>query len=287
MVRYDRNKLLQLYEQAKAEKFAIPSFNYYGLWDMMAIVEAAEEMHAPVLLMSDPQVYETIGPEMCVHMVDVLASQASVPVIHHIDHSVNCIACKHAIDLGFKSIMMDASDKPIEQNVAFVKEIADYAHERGCFVEAEIGPTLTGSTYEASYVGDNYLFDLQEAVRLVEEGSPDSLAIGIGNVHGFYIGKTELNFQRLAEAKEAIQIPLVLHGGTGISGEDILKAIKGGICKINVDTAINCAYMNGIRRQLIGGGENQFTLDVIRYGMDKVKVVVRQWIYMCRADNRI
>ena len=182
---------------------------------------------------------------------------------------------------------MDASDKPIEKNISYVKEVVSYAHERECFVEAEIGRIRGESSYETSYTGDDYLFDLKEAVRLVQEGRPDSLAIGIGNAHGFYVGKPELNFRKLEEAKEAIDIPLVLHGGTGIPEEDIKKAIRGGIRKVNVGTAIYCSYMNGIRKQLMEGGENQFTLEVIRYGMDQVKTVVKQWIRTCMANGRI
>lgn len=287
MKKYTRNDLLQLYEQAEREKYAIPAFNYSDQWDMMAIVEAASEERAPVLLMSDPPVYQTIGPKMCAAMVDVLAEKADIPVIHHLDHSAHRSSCKEAIDLGFKSVMMDASDKPIEQNISYVKEVAEYARKNDCFVEAEIGRIRGESAYETSYTGDDYLFDLDEAVKLVEEGMPDSLAIGIGNAHGFYVGKPELNFRKLAEAKEAISVPLVLHGGTGIPKEDIQKAIRGGIRKVNVGTAVYCAYMNGIREQLIKDGENQFTLDVVRCGMERVKQVIKQWIRVCMANDRV
>lgn len=101
------------------------------------------------------------------------------------------------------------------------------------------------------------------------------------------MGKPELNFKKLAEVREAIEVPLVLHGGTGIPAEDIRKAIQGGIRKINVGTAIYTSYMNGIRRQLIDGGENQFTLEVMRYGMDQVKKVVKEWIQMCMSNGRV
>jgi len=287
MEKYNRDNLQELYQQAEDEKFAIPSFNYSDLWDMMAIVEAAEEEKAPVLLMSDPPVFETVGHKMSAVMVDVFTEEASVPVIHHLDHSSDLEDCKEAINLGFKSVMMDASNLPIEGNISKVLEITEYAHERNCFVEAEIGRIRGESAYETSYTGDDYLFDLDEAVRLVTEAHPDSLAIGIGNAHGFYKGKPELNFKKLAEAKEAIDIPLVLHGGTGIPEEDIQKAIRGGIRKVNVGTAIYCGYMNGIRNQLIKDGENQFTLDVMRFGMDRVKEVVKMWIHMCMAQNRV
>lgn len=237
--------------------------------------------------MADPPVYETITPAMCAAMADVMIANASVPVIHHLDHSAHRSVCREAVDLGFKSVMMGASDKLIEENVSYVKEITEYAHKNQCVAEAEIGRIRGVSEYETSYTGENYLFDLDEAVRLVEEGEPDLLAVGIGNAHGFYVGQPELNFHKLTEAKEAIDIPLVLHGGTGIPAEDIRKAVQGGIRKINVGTAVYISYMNGIRKQLMEGGENQFTLEVMRYGMNRVKKVVKEWIHMCMANDRI
>lgn len=287
MRKYRREDIIELFRQAEEEGFAIPAFNYSDYWDMTAIVEAAEEERSPVMLMADPPVYETISPKMCAAMGDVLTERAAVPVIHHLDHSAHRSICREAVELGFPSVMMDASDKPVEENISYVKEIAEYAHERHGIVEAEIGRIRGISDYETSYTGEDYLFDLDEAVRLVKEGAPDLLAIGIGNAHGFYVGKPELNFRKLAEAKEAIDIPLVLHGGTGIPAADIRRAIQGGIRKINVGTAIYTSYMNGIREQLMKGGENQFTLEVMRHGVEQVKAVVKEWIHMCMSEHRV
>jgi len=110
--------------------------------------------------------------------------------------------------------------------------------------------------------------------------------VGIGSAHGFYEGKPEINFKRLAEVNEAISIPLVLHGGTGIPEEDIKKAIKNGINKVNVGTIIHCTYMNGMRSELNRLGENPYTLDVVKPVMDEIKVVVKNWIRVCMADGK-
>jgi len=286
MERLNRDDLIKLFQRADEEKFAIPAFNYSDIWDLRAIVEAAEEEKAIVMVAADPPVFEDLGHEMCAAMVDVIASQASVPIIHHLDHCSHVDICGHAIGLGFKSVMMDASDKPLEENIAYVRRVTDMAHPMNCFVEAEIGRIRGESAYETSYTGDDYLFDLDEAVELVEKGHPDSLAIGIGNAHGFYVGKPEINFRKLAEANEAIKIPLVLHGGTGIPREDIQKAIRGGINKVNVGTAVYCAYMNGVRDKLMADGENQFTQDVMRPAMDRVKVVIKEWIHTCMVNGK-
>lgn len=275
-----------IFEQAKKENFAIPAFNYSDLWDMLGIVEAAEELRSPVILMCDPPVYRELGGDMCCRMADTLIEKASVPVIHHLDHSESYANCLEAIDHGFTSVMMDASSCAVKDNSTIVKKVVDYAHARGVFVEAEIGRILGESGYETQYTGEDYLFRLDEALYLVNESGCDTLAIGIGNAHGFYKGDPVINFKKLEEARNAINIPLVLHGGTGIPEDMISKCIDGGISKINVGTAVYCAYMNGAREKLITDGENQFTYDVMHFAKDQIKNVIRSWIKACRADGK-
>lgn len=287
MKKLTRDQIIKLYKYADEEGFAIPAFNYSDLWDMRAIVEAAEEENSPVILMADPPIYEIVGPSMCSAMADVMIEKSKVPVLHHLDHSAHVSKCKEAIDIGFNSIMIDASDKPIYENIEKVKQVSDYAIINNYFTEAEIGRIRGASDYETSYTGDDYLFDLDEAIRLVKNGRPDSLAIGIGNAHGFYEARPELNFKKLAEAKEAILVPLVLHGGTGIPAEDVRKAIQYGIRKVNVGTAIYSTYMNSVRKQLMEYGENQFTTDIMQYAVSQIKEVVSQWIRVCMSNDRV
>lgn len=278
--------IVALYQEARTENFAIPAFNYSDLWDLKAIVGAAVEERSPVLVMVDLPVAEGLGMELCAAMVDVLAKQAPVPVIHHLDHCTDPRLCRTAIELGWKSVMLDASHKPLEENINRVRKITGFAHPRGCFVEAEIGRIRGESGYESSYQGDDYLFRLDEALALVEQAKPDSLAIGIGNAHGFYQGEPRLHYEKLREADEAIDVPLVLHGGTGIPAKDIQKLVRGGIRKVNVGTAVFTTYMNSLREQLIAGGENQFTLDVMEPAVQRTKDVVREWIRACNASGR-
>ena len=127
---------------------------------------------------------------------------------------------------------------------------------------------------------------LDEAKQLVAESGCDSLAIGIGNAHGFYQGEPEINFEKLREAKENLDVPLVLHGGTGIPREIVQRCIAGGIRKVNVGTAVYCAYMNGAREKLMAGGENQFTYDVMGAAMESVKREIAYWIETCGAGGK-
>lgn len=286
MKKYCKFDIKQLFDQADAEGFAIPAFNYSDIWDMKALVTAAELERAPIMLMSDPPVYDVLGRKLCCAMADTLAEEASVPIIHHLDHSTDPAVCKQAIEYGFKSVMMDASDKALNENIRIVKDIVDFANRNDCFVEAEIGRIRGESSYETSYTGDDYLFILDEAVKLVEDASPDSLAIGIGNAHGFYEGPPEINFKKLGDAYEAINVPLVLHGGTGIPPEIVRKTIQGGIRKVNIGTDIYTTYMNAVRRKLMADGENQFTLEVMEAATAEVVNKARLWIRTCMADNK-
>ncbi len=273
-------ELRALFGRAESEKFAVPAFNYSDMWDMRAIVEAAEALHAPVILMADPPTYRELGMDMCCCLAETFIERATVPVIHHLDHSESPEDCISAIDSGFTSVMMDASASPLEQNISVVKRVVEYAHLKGVFVEAEIGRIK--STDEKN---SDESFRHEDAARLADETGCDLLAIGIGNAHGFYKGEPRIDHDKLRDVDNALDIPLVLHGGTGIPRATVEKCIDGGIRKVNVGTAVYCAYMNGARKKLMAG-ENQFTYDVMHEAMDEVKKTISEWIRICRADGK-
>ena len=265
--------------------YAIPSFNYSDIWDFLAIVQAAEEEHAPVMIASNPLVAQAISVEICGAIGKAAMEKANIPLIHHLDHSFNVDLCKAAIDNGYPSVMIDASKYDLQQNIREVKEVVDYAHMRHVHVEGEIGK-IKGKGIEGDFAGGDFLVEVADAVALVEATGVDSLAIGIGTAHGFYEGKPEINFQRLAEVNAAVKIPLVLHGGTGIPEPDIRKAIQSGINKVNVGTIIHCTYMNGMYAELKRRGDNPYTLDVVKPVMEEIKAVVKQWIRVCMVNDK-
>ncbi len=272
---------------AKADQggYAVPSFNYSDIWDFLAIIEAAEEESAPVIIASNPLVVTDIGVELCGALGQAAMKKAKIPLIHHLDHSFRVDMCKAAIENGYPSVMIDASKYPLEENISMVKEVMANAKPAGVHVEAELG-RIKGKGIEGEFQGGDYLVQVEDAVTLVKETGVDSLAVGIGTAHGFYAGKPEINFQRLAEVNRAVDIPLVLHGGTGIPEEDIRKAIFNGINKVNVGTIIHCTYMNNMREELIRRGEKPYTLDVIKPVKEKIKQVVKTWIRTCMADKK-
>ncbi len=277
--------LHELLMKADEGGYAIPSFNYSDIWDFLAIVEAAEEENAPVMIASNPLVVTDISVEICGAIGRAAMEKAKTPLVHHLDHSFSVDMCKAAIDNGYPSVMIDASKYDLDENIAKVKEVVDYAHARNVHVEGEIGK-IKGKGIEGDFKGGDFLVQVSDAVELVKATGVDSLAVGIGTAHGFYQGKPEINFERLKEVNKAGDIPQVLHGGTGIPEQDVKLAIKNGINKVNVGTLIHCTYMNSMREELNRLGENPYTLDVIKPVKEKIKAAVKSWILLCMVNNR-
>lgn len=277
--------LKELLKKADNGGYAIPAFNYSDVWDFTAIVEAAEEEGAPVMLASIPKVMNAIGPEICGAIGRAAMGKSSTAVIHHLDHSNEAAICRTAIDNGYPSVMIDGSKLPLEDNIRLIKEVVDYAHSRNVSVEGEIGK-IKGRDYEGSFEGDDFLVDVDEAVELVKATGVDSLAVGIGTAHGFYEGKPELNFKRLSEVNRAVDIPLVLHGGTGIPEEDVRRAIREGINKVNVGTGIRYVYLTSLQAELEKNGPNIHMADLMKKVKEKIKAEVKTWIRVCMADGK-
>lgn len=285
MENYSGETLMNMLRAADEGGYAIPMFDYSDLWDQMAVVEAAQELHAPVMFASLPIGVNEIGLEMLGAMGCVSMKRSSVPVIHHLDHATDVHMCCKAVDCGYPSVMIDASKQELDTNIQYTKAVVDYAHARGAVVEAEIGK-IKGRGYEGNYDGDDFLVKVDDAVRLATETGVDTLAIGIGTAHGFYEGKPEINFKRLEEVNEALNIPLVLHGGTGIPEEDVRRAIRGGINKVNIGTQIRCTYMDTVRKTVERRGYTTHTVEIMHDTKEEIKKVVKQWIRICMADGK-
>ena len=277
--------LRKILKDADANGYAVPMFNYTDLWDMNAAVEAAKELHAPIMFASIPKTIAAHGLHVLGAMGRAVMEDTVLPLIHHLDHSNSVDLCLAAIDAGYPSVMIDASACSLEDNIAATRKVVDYAHNRNVLVESEIG-RIKGRDYEGTYLGDDFLVRVSDAVRLVQETDVDTLAIGIGTAHGFYKSKPELNFERLAQVNEAIDIPLVLHGGTGIPEEDVRRAIRSGINKVNVGTQIRYTYMNEARKAIELKGPATHTVEILLDVRELIKEEVRKWILTCMADGK-
>lgn len=239
----------KLFEQAQKEQFAIPATNFFDLDSARAYVTVAERMNRPLILAFAQAHMDMLSLEEAALIGNYLAKKAKVPVVLHLDHGQDEKIIKQAIELGFSSVMIDASLDPFAENVRRSKAITDYAHERGVVVEAEIGFVGSGVNYENHDHSDSIYTEVNDAVRFVEETQVDSLAVSIGTAHGFYKGTPKISFKRLAELRKAVKIPLVLHGGSSSGDDNLHRCATEGISKINIFTDFITAAMKSIEQE--------------------------------------
>ncbi len=272
---------------AKKNKYAVPAFNIHNLETMQAVLEGAWEMKSPVIIAATPGTVEYAGMDYLVAMAKVGANRYDIPIALHLDHCSDVEFIKKCIDVGFKSIMIDASLKDYEDNISTTKEVVDYAHEYGVTVEAELG--TVGGQEDDRMVDDKdaLLTDPAMALDFVTRTNVDSLAVAIGTAHGVYKLEPKLDFERLKKMNEIINIPLVLHGASGVSSETIKKSIKLGICKVNIATELKIPFANKVREYF---EKNPTANDPRKYltpGKEVAKKVVMDKIKICGSNNRI
>ena len=227
----------ELLGRAKADGCAVPAPNFITMDMVRWLVESAEKRNLPVILsFAETHIDSQITLEDAALIGLKYGRQAKVPVVLHFDHGFTFDAIKKAIDLGFTSVMIDASSQSFEENVKRTREVIEYAHARGVSVEAEIGHVGSGENYENHQLTQSQLTTVEEARAFVEATGVDSLAVSIGTAHGAYKGTPEINFDRLAQLADAVDVPLVLHGGSSSGDENLKKCSLGGIAKINIFT---------------------------------------------------
>jgi fructose-bisphosphate aldolase class II len=269
----------QMFHDAIADKYAIPAFNFYNMETLNAILNAARETHSPVILAVSESALKYMSNDMLIGMIRGANIQPYEQIALHLDHGTSIAACKTAIELGFSSVMIDASKMPFDENIKISKQVAELAHKHNVSVEAELG-TLGGIEDENTFgtIGYTNPADIE---KFVKETNIDSLAIAIGTSHGAYKRKTaseELRFDILADiATRLPEFPLVLHGASnipqklittinefggkisgalGIDEIQLRRATKLNICKINVDSDLRLAFTAGIRKSLAQNPNN-------------------------------
>ena len=242
----------EIFNNARKGKYAVGAFNINDLEWTRGILAAAQETQTPILVQTSMGAAKYMGGyELCLHLVQdtVKAMGITVPVVMHLDHG-NYEAAKECIEVGYNSVMFDGHDLDFDDNLEKTKEIVKLAHAKGISVEAEVGSI--GGT-EDGITGAGELADVEEAKTLAATGV-DYLAVGIGNIHGVYPDNWQgLSFERLQELAENISTPLVLHGGSGIPKEQIVKAISMGISKVNVNTELQLAFAEATRKYIEAG----------------------------------
>lgn len=276
--------MIDMLNKAKLEKYAVPQFNINNLEWTRFILEECEENKSPVILgVSEGAAKYMGGFRTVYHIVKDLIDylNITVPVSLHLDHGSSFDVCKEAIDAGFTSVMIDASKYEIEKNIEITRDVVVYAKRYNVSVEGEIGHI--GSDKNPDNEGILYAL-VDDCIKYCHDSFVDFLAPALGSVHGLYKGKPKLNFERMIEISDKTNLPLVLHGGSGIYDEQIKKSIECGICKININTELQIAWSNAVRDKI-----NDSIYDprkIIKLGEDALKRCVRDKINLLGSKNK-
>lgn len=272
---------------ALKNKYCVPHFNINNLEWAKFILEESNNLNSPVILgVSEGAVKYMGGYNVVVNMVKSLIKDLNIkiPVSLHLDHGSSYETCKKAIDAGFSSVMIDASKYSLDKNIFITNQVVRYAHINNISVEAEIGH-IGGN--EDGIESEIFYTNLNEARTLYDNTKIDILAPALGSVHGLYKGEPKLDFERMKEISENLNIPLVLHGGTGIPDEMIKKAIECGICKLNINTELQIAWSEAVRKFLKEDNSEYDPRKVIKSGENALKEAVKNKILLLGSNNRV
>jgi fructose-bisphosphate aldolase class II len=239
--------LATILSPAADSDYGVACFNVFGWEDARAVVDAAVQLGAPVILAANLDLRQFMPTDVIAAMLRSLAQRAAVPVCVHLDHTYDVDEVLRGVDLGFTSVMFDGSQLPLEQNVAATARVVQYAHAAGCSVEAEIGsvPYAQGRAHIKSE-----LTLVADAVRLAGDTGIDAMAVSVGNVHRLTAPVADIDFARLTQICEAVAVPLVIHGSSGIRDQDIERLARTRVAKFNIGTVLRQAFGRGLRQAL-------------------------------------
>ena len=264
--------------------YAVGAFNVENMEMVKAVIAAAEELQAPVMLQTTPSTVKYGTMENSFAMVAAEAKKATVPVCLHLDHGSSFELAAKAIQVGYTSVMIDGSHEDFEHNVEVSKRVADVGKACGIPVEAELGK-VGGKEDDLEADADTNT-DPQEAKEFVERTGVTSLAVAIGTAHGFYAGTPVLDKERVSEIKKLVSVPLVLHGASGLSDEDVRECVQRGMCKVNFATELRVAYTDAGKKLLKEKPETFDPKKLGVVGMEAVKELVKSRMKVCGCDGK-
>ena len=275
----------KLLKDAQKGGYAVGAFNAENMEMVQAVVAAAEAKRSPVIIQTTPGTLKYADTDMFAAMAQAAAENAEVPVVMHLDHGDSFDTAMKAFRSGYTSIMIDGSHSPFEENIALSSSVADVCRPVGVNVEAELGK-VGGKEDDLDGGDDNPYTDPAQAVEFVEKTGIDSLAVAIGTAHGIYKGEPKLDVDRLSEIRKVVDIPLVLHGTSGVPDATVRECVKRGICKVNYATDLRIAFTKGVTSVL---NANPDTIDPKKYnaaGRDEVKKYVMQKMDVCGSVGK-
>ena len=273
--------------KAQKDKYAVPAFNIYNLETMQAVVEAVCNMKSPVIIATTPGTINYAEMEYLVAIVKAAARKHNIPIGLHLDHCSDIDFIKKCIRGGYKSVMIDGSLLTYEENIKVTKEVVNFAKEYDVTVEAELGRVGGVEDEGATHEKEEMLTDPKVALDFVKRTNIDSLAVAIGTAHGLYKFEPKLDFDRLKEIKNIIDIPLVLHGGSGVPDESIIKAVEYGICKVNIATELKIPFAESIQNYFKEHPEGNDPRHYFKSGKEEITKVAMDKISICGSGNRL
>ena len=284
--------LKDYFQKAQKENWAIGQFNFSTLEQLKAIIQAGKKLNSPIIIGISEGGSDFVGLKQAVNLVKSYREEKNPALFLNLDHGRSFDYIKKAIDAGYDYVHFDGSNLDLTENIKVSKKVVEYAHKKGVLVEGEFDATAGASKIlgEIPEASQKNLTDSQQAYRFSEETQIDSLAVNIGNFHGIEAsGKNPIiDFSRLEKIKE--QIPdkfLVLHGGSGISDQDIKKLVQSGIVKININTELRLAYINSLKKVLKDEPLEITPYKIMPEVISSVQEVVETKIKIFGSDNKI
>ena len=275
----------EMLQKAREGKYAIGAFNVENMEMVMAVLAAAEAKNSPVIMQTTPGTIKYAGVDYYYANVAAAAKRSSVPVVMHLDHGDSFQRAMAAYRAGYTSIMIDGSKLPFEENIDLTKRVVDACHPGDVYVEGELGK-VGGKEDDLEGDDDNPYTDPEEAKIFVEKTGVDYLAIGVGTAHGVYKGIPKVNTDLIATIHDMVEVPLVLHGTSGVPDEQVITAVKNGICKVNYATDLRIAFTRGAKEFM---AEHPEAFDPKKYskqGMAEVQKYVERKIEVCGSVGK-
>ncbi len=270
--------------QAQKGNYAVGAFNIENMEMAQAAISAAEELNAPIILQTTPSTLKYATPSLFSAMVQAIADQAKVPVALHLDHGESYELAMSCLEAGYSSIMIDGSHGDFESNIAISQKVVAEGKKRNVPVEAELGK-VGGKEDDLDGGAGNYT-DPAQGLEFVTRTGIDSFAVAIGTAHGIYKETPVLDKKRLEEIRKLVDIPLVLHGASGLEKQDMIDCVKLGICKINFATELRIAYTTAVQEYM---SKDPKVIDPKKFGAcgrDAVKALVQEKIQICGCQGK-
>ncbi|HAS8150928.1 TPA: tagatose bisphosphate family class II aldolase [Vibrio vulnificus] len=277
----------EMLKRAQLGGYAVPAFNIHNLETVQVVVETASEMGSPVILAGTPGTYDYAGTDYLISICKEAAHKHSIPLVLHLDHHEDLQDIRNKVEHGIRSVMVDGSHHAFDQNIDIVRSVVQYCNRFDASVEAELG--RLGGQEDDLIVdsADALMTDPASAAEFVRRTGIDSLAVAIGTAHGLYKAEPKLDFARLEKIRSVVDIPLVLHGASGVPDEMVRRCIELGVCKVNVATELKIAFADAVKGHFAEHPEANDPRKYITPGKAAMKRVVMDKIRMCGSEGKL